>query len=145
MSTALNIPKKAKIYLNKPYVQVYWNIAARVLTSRWSGFCTFDEIKAIGKRIVDAVIFEKAKKVLYDAREIEILDESSQKYIAEEFTKQMIDAGISYSATVFPDDVFAKFSIDDIQGHQTSSNISSSSNNKYFHSVDEAITWLNSK
>lgn len=142
MYTSIEIPKDSKVYLNKPYVQVFWSPINQILTSRWTGFCTFNEIKAVAQRIIDAVILEGARKVLYDAREIEVLDEDSQKYIAGDFTKEMIKVGIVYSATVSPTDVFAKFSLDDIQN---SIKIPEASNNMFFQSVEEAFIWLKSK
>ena len=142
MSALIEIPKNHKIYLNKPYVQVFWNPLNKILTSRWTGFCTYEEIKAVAQRIIDAATFEGASKVLYDAREIEVLDEDSQHYIAGDFTKEMIKAGIEYSATVSPNDVFAKFSVDDIQN---SIKIPESSNNKFFQNEEEAFNWLQSK
>lgn len=142
MYTSIEIPKDSKVYLNKPYVQVFWSPINKILTSRWTGFCTFDEIKAVAQRIIDAVMFEGAKKVLYDAREIEVLDEDSQRYIAGDFTKEMIKVGIEYSATVSPTDIFAKFSLDDIQ---SSIKIPAASHNKFFKNVEEAFEWLQSK
>lgn len=142
MNASIEIPKDSKVYLNKPYVQVFWSPINKILTSRWTGFCTFDEIKAVAQRIIDAVTLEGAKKVLYDAREIEVLDEQSQKYIAGDFTKEMIKVGIEYSATVSPLDVFAKFSVDDIQN---TIKIPEASNNMFFQDVEEAFEWLKSK
>ncbi|MEO9804703.1 MAG: hypothetical protein ABJF04_15710 [Reichenbachiella sp.] len=142
MNTSIEIPKNSKVYLNKPYVQVFWNPLNKILTSRWTGFCTYDEIKAVAQRIIDAVTFEGARKVLYDAREIEVLDEDSQRFIAGDFTKEMIKVGIEYSATVSPTDTFAKFSLDDIQ---SSIKIPEASNNKFFKTVDDAFDWLKSK
>lgn len=142
MSAVSNIPENAKIYLNKPYVQLYWDPSTRILTSHWSGFCTFDEIVAVGKRILDAVTFEHAEKVLYDARDIEVLDDQSQRYISGDFTRAMVNSGVKYAATVFPEDVFAKFSIDDIK-ENLSSNRGTSIN--YFNTISTAFNWLQSK
>ncbi|MEP2023128.1 MAG: hypothetical protein ABJH98_10515 [Reichenbachiella sp.] len=142
MHTSIEIPKNSKVYLNKPYVQVFWSPINKILTSRWTGFCTYDEIKAVAQRIIDAVTFEGAKKVLYDAREIEVLDENSQRFIAGEFTKEMIKVGIEYSATVSPVDIFAKFSLDDIQ---SSIKIPEATHNRFFQNMDEAINWLSNK
>ncbi|MFY0651959.1 MAG: hypothetical protein JXQ96_08005 [Cyclobacteriaceae bacterium] len=136
------IPVNAKVYLDKPYVTIFWNPANKILASIWKGFSTFDEINAIGQRILDAVVFEKATKVLYDAREMEILDNDSEKYISGAFTKEMVNAGVKYAATVLPEDVFAKYSVDNIQ--------KSIDNNKnalvnYFKSLDSALKWLENK
>ena len=142
MSGDPNIPPDAKIYLNKPYVQLFWNPVDRILTSRWSGFCTTEEIRAVGKRILDAVTFEKAEKVLYDARRIEMLDEESQNYISGQFAHEMVGSGVKYAATVFPNDVLAKFSIDDIQKNLQKYNGSTIS---FFNSVWSACEWLKTK
>ncbi|UXP31137.1 hypothetical protein N6H18_12335 [Reichenbachiella agarivorans] len=142
MSAASISSNKIKVYLDKPYVKVLWDTEDGILMSRWSGFCTFDEIKAVSVRILDAVVLEGAKKVLYDAREIEVLDDESQEYISGAFTREMIQSGIMYSATVFPDDVFAKFSVDDIHKSLKGRKIS---NVTYFQSLPSAIEWLKSK
>ena len=134
---AVDIPEFAKVYLDKPYVKVFWNPDDQVLTSTWSGFFDYSEISAVGRRILEAVSFERATKVLYDARGIEMLDDSSQQYIAGYFTKQMVRSGVKKAAAVFPDDVFAKFSVDQIQD-----NMNRAVNVRFFKSTSEASQWL---
>ena len=140
MSATLPIPKNAKIYLDKPYVKVFWDSTNKILSSQWTGFCEFDEITAVGKRILDAVNFEEAKKVLYDARQIEMLDEASKNYITGNFTRQMIKAGVKYAAAVFPEDVLAKLSIDHIQ-----EKLDKGTDVNYFNSLSNAFDWLKKK
>lgn len=142
MYSSLKIPDNAKIYLNKPYVQIFWDPERHILTSRWSGFCTADEIIAVGRRILDAVTFEKAEKVLYDARGIEVLDADSQNYISGTFTKEMVKSGVKYAATVFPEDVFAKFSVEDIHHKLRNKN---GTHINYFKTISRACTWLEAK
>ena len=142
MTTELEIPQGATVYLNKPYVKVFWDPAKKVLASMWNGFSTFDEISAIGQRILDAVAFERAEKVLYDARHMEVLDEESQDYISNRFTHDMVGAGVKYAATVLPEDIFAKFSVDNIQ-EKISNNKEACVN--YFGSFKKALEWLDSK
>ncbi|MDP4679787.1 MAG: hypothetical protein NWS46_05400 [Cyclobacteriaceae bacterium] len=136
------IPRKAKVYLDKSYVKVYWDPTTKILYTIWKGFSTFDEISAIGHRILDAVVFEKAAKVLYDAREIEILDNDSEKYISGIFTKEMIGAGVKYAAAVLPEDIFAKYSIDNIQKKMIDNK---NALVNYFKSMTNAIQWLENK
>jgi len=130
------------IYLDKPYVKVFWSPKDGILTSKWSGFCTYEEVRAVGDRIIDMVNFERVKKVLYDAREIEILDDDSLGYISGDFAKGMMRAGVKYAATVFPEDVIARFSIDTIQRRL--------SQNKgdliaYHQTIGAANNWLRNK
>ncbi len=136
------LTNKARVYLDKPYVKVFWSPEDHILMSKWTGFCTFEEIKAVGTRILDAVTFEGAEKVLYDAREIEVLDDHSQKYISGDFTIDMISSGVKFAAAVFPDDIFAKFSVDDIQKDIKQKRIS---NVTYFQSFSNAFNWLKDK
>lgn len=134
--------QNTRVYLDKPYVKVFWNPEDKILMSKWMGFCTYEEIKAVGTRILDAVTFEGAEKVLYDAREIEVLDDHSQKYISGEFTSEMISSGVRFAAAVFPDDIFAKFSLDGIQRNIKQKKIS---NVTYFQSFSNALNWLKDK
>lgn len=142
MLTEAPIPKNAKVYLDKPYVKIFWDPAGQILASLWNGFSTFDEISVIGQRILDAVSFEKAEKVLYDARYIEVLDDESQLYISNKFTKDMVRAGVKYAATVLPEDAFAKFSVDNIQKTITDNHEACVN---YFRSFKQAMEWLESK
>ena len=142
MISSLSIPHNAKVYLDKPYVKVFWDPATKVLSSVWKGFSTFDEISAIGHRILDAVVFERATKDLYDAREMEILDNDSERYISGAFTKEMVGAGVKYAAAVLPEDVFAKYSIDNIQ--KTIVDNKKACVN-YFKSMSNAVKWLENK
>lgn len=130
------------VYLDKPYVKVFWDPNNGILTSRWSGFCTYDEVRAVGDRIIDAVNFEGVKKVLYDAREIEILDDDSLGYISGDFAKSMIRAGVKYAATVFPEDIIARFSVDTIQERLSQVR---GSVVVYYNTLGDASNWLEDK
>lgn len=136
------IPTGSKVYLDKPYIKVFWNPKSEVLSSLWTGFSSYEEVAAIGGRILDAVIFEKAEKVLYDARELEVLDNDSQMYISNAFTKDMVNAGVKYAATVLPEDIFAQFSVDNIQ-QSIAGNKDACVN--YFKSFSSALAWLENK
>ena len=140
MISTVEIPKNANVYLDKPYVKVFWDPMTKILTSSWVGFCDFDEVSAVGRRILDAVNFEGAKKVLYDARQIEMLDENSKNYISGDFTHEMIKSGVKYAAAVFPEDIFAKITIDQIQKklERTTAVI-------YFKSLATAFDWLKTR
>jgi len=140
MIPAVQIPKHANTYLDKPYVKVFWDPMTNILTSSWIGFCDFDEVSAVGHRILDAVSFEGAKKVLYDARQIEMLDESSKSYISGDFTHEMIKAGVKYAAAVFPEDIFAKITIDQIQ-----QKLNRTAAVTYFKSLKTASDWLKTR
>lgn len=139
MDASYNIPENAKVYLDKPYAKIFWDPVNKILSSFWNGFSTYEEIVEIGKRILEATVLENAVKVLYDARCIEILDEESQNHISEEFTLEMKNAGVKYAATVIPEDVLAKFSVDNIQKKQDENREVSV---LYFDSVTKAIDWL---
>ena len=142
MLTSPVIPSNAKVYLDKPYVTIFWDKTNNVLSTIWKGFSTYDEISSIGYRILDAVSFEKATKILYDVRRLEVLDNDSQEYISGKFTKEMVTAGVKYAAVVIPEDAFSKSSIDNIQ--------KSILDNKeacinYFNSLPTAAEWLKNK
>ena len=132
------IPRGAKIYLDKSYVKIYYDSSTCILTSIWKGFTTFDEIKEISKRILEAISIERACKVMYDTSQLEPLDQESADFISTDFTQQMKKAGVKYSAAVIPKDEFAKSSMDEIQKTQ----ISNSNNALYFTSMSKALRWL---
>ena len=80
--------------------------------------------------------------MLFDTRNMEVLDEESQQYVSHEFARQMRDIGIKFTATVLPEDEFAQFSVDKIKNAiftGTATEI------KYFKKIGSAVKWLNSK
>ncbi|WP_109830731.1 STAS/SEC14 domain-containing protein [Reichenbachiella versicolor] len=138
----IKLPTSAKLYIDKPYVKLYWDFKKKILTSAWTGFCTHDEILAIGQRIIDAVLIEGARKVLYDARGLEVLDASSQRYISGKFTIDMMESGVKVAAVVLPDDLFAQFTVNDIQKKLA---MHGGAFVNYFEDLDKAISWLKVK
>lgn len=132
----------SKLYLDKPYIKVGFNTCECVLFNVWSGFSTYEEILEVGRRTIEAATKEGAYKVLFDSRKMEVLDMDSLAYISGEFTYQMNKIGIKYAATVLPVDLFAKISIDQIQGKLQDAQVA---HGQYFKSFDDALAWLRSK
>jgi hypothetical protein len=136
------LPTSVRLYLDKPYVKLFWDTKDLILTSSWTGFCTEDEILAVGQRIIDAVQIEGARRVLYDARGLEVLDSSSQRYISGKFTTDMMEAGVRVAAVVLPHDLFAQFTVSNIQ-KKLSTHCGAFVN--YFEDFDIAVNWLKVK
>lgn len=133
---------KAKYYLDKPYITIGYDPVTGILFNIWNGFASFEEVLQIGKRTLEAALFEKPTKVLFDTRNMEVLDEESQQYVSNEFAKQMRDIGIKFSATVLPEDVFAQHSVDRIKNALL---YGASTEVKYFKEISAAVKWLSAK
>lgn len=142
MSNSFTIPRGVTIYLDKAYVKLFYDKKSEVLTSIFKGFSTIEEVEAISIRMLQAVNIESAKKVLYDTRLLEVLDEVSEKYISTTYTSRMIEAGVKYSATIIPKDIFAQLSLDNIQKRHSRFEYRGIS---YFESFSKAIKWLTNK
>ena len=121
---------------------MFWDHKTKILTSRWSGFCTHDEILAVGQRIIDVVHIEGTSRILYDARGLEVLDTSSQRYITGKFTIDLMEAGVRVAAVVLPYDLFAQFTVDDIQKKLAQHG---GAFVNYFKDVESAVDWLKVK
>jgi len=134
------IIKDSKLYLDKPYIKIAWNSKEGILINHFEGFATHDEVVEIGKRIIEAVEIEKVKKVLYDARGLEIMDDNSREYIIKDFAYQIGESGVLYAATVLPEDVFARGTMSQIEESLRYLN----DVNRYFPSVTKALGWLRS-
>lgn len=133
---------QAKYYLDKPYIKVGFDPLSGILFNIWNGFASFEEVLQVGKRTLDAALFEKPTKVLFDTRHMEVLDEESQQYVSNEFAKQMREVGIKFTATVLPEDVFAQHSVDRIKEAILTT---ATTEVKYFNKIDAAVKWLNTK
>ena len=133
---------QAKYYLDKPYITVGYDSVSGILFSIWNGFASFDEVLQISQRTLEAALFEKPTKMLFDTRNMEVLDEESQQYVSHEFSRKMRDLGIKFTAAVLPEDEFAQNSMDRIKNQiftGTSTEI------KYFGEMSAALKWLKSK
>lgn len=135
----LSYLKRCNLYLDKPYVKIGWNPRDNILASYWKGFFSLEEIVATGNRLIQIAKIEKARKVLYDASAMEILDEESQQFVAGEFTRHMVEAGILFSAATLPNDFIAKTAVENIMAISPES---ISSRSKVFSSFEEALRWL---
>ena len=142
MSNSFTIPQGVTIYLDKPYVKLFYDKSNEVLMCVFKGFSTVEEVEAICIRMLQAVNIESAKKVLYDTRLLEVLDEVSEKYISTTYTSKIIEAGVKYSATVIPKDIFAQLSVDNIQKRHSKFEYRGIF---YFESFSKALKWLSNK
>ena len=139
MLSIASLIKESKTYLDKPYIKVAWHPQLNLIIHDWKGFATFEEILEVGRRTLSAVQMEHATKVLYDTRDMEVLDDRSRNYIAGEFTVKMIRAGIHYSATILPEDPFAQCTIQAIKG---SMERHLPERVRYFNTVNKALDWV---
>ena len=130
-----------RVFIVKPYVRVMLDESSRILFSVWQGFATSDELMAIGERILEIVSKESVRKVLFDTREMELIDDYSQSFISGAYTLDMIKAGVQYAATVLPRDEVAQESLDHIR---ELSHIPGD-HNRFFADYDEAIDWLSDR
>lgn len=133
---------QAKYYLDKPYIKVGYDPTNGILFNIWNGFASFSEVLQIGQRTLEAAMFERPTKVLFDTRHMEVLDDDSQEYVSHDFARQMRDVGIRYTATVLPEDEFAQYSVDKIKKAiftGTATEI------RYFKRMSSAVNWLKSK
>ncbi len=133
---------QAKYYLDKPYIKVGFDPLSGILFNIWNGFASFEEVLQIGKRTLDAALFEKPTKALFDTRNMEVLDERSQQYVSTEFARQMREVGIKFTATVLPEDEFAKHSVDRIKEALLTT---ATTEVKYFEKAGAAVKWLSTK
>ncbi|GEM_PF-4591659 len=133
---------KAKYYLDKPYIKVGYDPSSGILFNVWNGFASYEEILQIGERTLEAALFEKPRKALFDTRNMEVLDEPSQRYVSQEFARQLRDAGIKFTATVVPEDEFAKTSVDRIKNAILPGAVTEV---RYFKQLGAATKWLGSK
>jgi hypothetical protein len=134
--------KKSNLYMDKPYVKIGWNPKDEILASYWKGFFSLEEIVATGNRLIQVAKIEQAQKVLYDTTAMEILDETSQRFIAGEFTRHLVEAGILYSAAIVPKDFMAKTAVENIMAISPESIHNRS---KIFNNFNTALRWLRKK
>ena len=133
---------KSDLYFDKSYVKIAWNNKDKIIVSYWLGFFSKEEIIAAGNRTIQVARIENAKKILYDASNMEILDPASQLFISGEFTRQLVEAGIQYSATVLPKDSLARSSVNHIK-ELTEEKIQPRT--VYFDNFSKALSWLRGK
>ena len=132
---------KAKYYLDKPYIKVGYDPSSGILFNIWNGFASYDEVLHIGERTLEAALFERPKKALFDTSNMEVLDERSQHYITNEFAQKLRESGIMYTATVIPEDEFAQTSVDRIKDAIAPKAVTEV---RYFKKLSSAVKWLNS-
>lgn len=131
----------ARIYIDLPYVKVASHPGWGILFTYWSGFASYEDFVNIGERVSEIISKDQLEKILFDTRELEVIDDYSQAFISGDYTREMIRQGVRFAATVLPTDPIARESLMNIE-HTVP--VSEDYNN-YFDTAEEAIGWLLSR
>jgi len=134
-----------EIYLENPYVVMFWIERIRTiggvwkqapLGADWNGLATIQECLEVGLRIIRE---KNATRWVTDTRHMAVMPPEAQRWTTENWWPRALDAGFCWLAIVMPKSVIAKMAIDrslaPSEEHET----------QYFGSVEEAITWLCTK
>lgn len=130
-----------RVYIDLPYVKVACDLERGILFSYWSGFASYEEFVNIGERIVEIISKDQITRILFDTRDMEVIDDYSQAFISGDYTRDMIRLGIRYAATILPEDPIARESLMHIE-HSVPVG---ESHNNYFDTVEESLAWLGSR
>ncbi|GAA0195965.1 hypothetical protein GCM10009122_60320 [Fulvivirga kasyanovii] len=112
-----------------------------VLLFRWKLEPASEEFKQAMHEVIAALRHFKTSKVVWDTVRLGCVLFDDQKWIANVWLKQAIEAGYAQAAFVVPEDVFTKMSVEDTveMGTAITAGVRQT---KYFDDMKNALEWI---
>ena len=131
-------PEVGRVYFNLPGVAVVrWDAESQAAFIRWQGWAKPDEFRAANDALVEAIKDHGATRVLGDAGQIKVIQQSDQDWVNRDWFPRILAAGLTRLAMVAPSSGLAKMNIDDMV-----SRVADQLDVAYFATLGEARVWL---
>lgn len=126
----------------KPLLFLTYKPEYNGLHAEWVGFADLEDIKKAALLIVEAFKQTKADKYVNDTRKVTGVYSFAAEWTAKEWLPMAVEAGLSYIATVFSGNTFAKLSAQETEKAIGKKGIVVSKN---FDTIEDAELWLREK
>jgi hypothetical protein len=131
-------PEVERVYCNLPGVAfVRWDAESQAAFIRWQGWAKPEEFRAANDALVEAIKDHGATRVLGDAGQMKVIQQSDQDWVNRDWFPRVLAAGLTRLAMVVPASGLAKMNIDAMV-----SRVADQLDVAYFATLGEARAWL---
>ncbi|MBO7747470.1 hypothetical protein I8J29_25105 [Paenibacillus sp. MWE-103] len=82
---------------------VFWDDVLEAVVIRWHAMAEMDRLSAVMTRAIELAKAKRARKVLVDTRHLAGLSPQDARWMTEEWSARLAEAGIRYAAAALPD------------------------------------------
>jgi hypothetical protein len=127
-----------KVYCDEPYVSIRWDSAGGWVIAEWKSWANSIEFRAACEQALLAVKDNHASRWLMDGRELRVIVEADQRWLAEDWGPRLVRAGVRHSALVLPRSGLASLTVENVgEAHHLDAE-----QRQAFATLEEAKKWL---
>jgi flagellar biosynthesis GTPase FlhF len=93
---------------------IEWDDDIEAVVHTWEEFTSGQEFRDGCEALLDAIKRKNADRILVDTRGIQAHDDDDQAWLEEQWVPRVIDAGVSYAATLIPDSAIAEMDMEEL-------------------------------
>ena len=132
--------KNASPYFESAHIRIFWDEQMQCVVGEWLGFAKGNDFRKPLVKGLELARNMRARKWLADTRKLGVVTKDDLEWHEKELIPQFVQAGVRYVATVIPEDVFAKWSLEALK--QAKELKESALIVNTFGTLDEAKAWL---
>jgi hypothetical protein len=132
------ITADTQVLLNKPYCEISYDSAKKVIVAQWKGFLTLDQTKEGCELMNEFIKKHEVKNHLSDHTHLKVLSKSVQDYLTGEWFAKVESLGLTKIAVKVAEDVFAQATVKKVNTQQKYGNMTIDT----FGSYPAAYEWL---
>ena len=132
------ITEDTQVLLSKPYAEISYDAAKKVIIAQWKGFLTLDQVKE-GCVVLDSFIEKNnIENHLSDHTHLKVLSKDVQGFLTSEWFAKVEGLGLRKIAVKVAEDVFAQATVKKVNTEQKLGNMTIET----FGSYPAAYEWL---
>lgn len=96
------------IFFEKDYVEIKCEGINNVVETVFKGYMTSEQFRESYDKIIECCVKNKSSRTLCDCRKYITIKPEDQKWLAEDWTPRLIQAGVTKTALILPDNLIQK-------------------------------------
>lgn len=136
------ITQDAQVLLSKPYAEISYDAANKIIIAQWKGFLTLDQVKEGCKAMDEVIEKNKITKHLSDHSQLKVLSKDVQAFITGEWFARVDGLGIRKIAIKVAENVFAQATVQSTLKDKNTEQKVGNMTVETFGSYQAAYEWL---
>jgi hypothetical protein len=130
-------PVKGEVYLDEPWLSIWWDPACSCVHGEWKAFATSVEFRAGLMKGLDAIKHKKAAGYVSDTRKVKVIVHKDQQWVQETWIPLAVAAGLKRLALVTGNPGLGKTTVVELVDQVDDDTFLRS-----FETVDDAFKWV---
>jgi hypothetical protein len=96
----VDVPPKADVYLDEPWLTIWWDSSRKCVHGQWKAFATSAELRAGLMKGLEAIKQKRATAYVSDTRAIKLIVQKDQAWLQDTWIPLAMAAGLKRVAVV---------------------------------------------